>query len=163
MRAPTHIVFGLTCWVAFERVHGVEVLGSPATLLVAAVSSLLPDIDHPNSKFGRMVPFLSYPISAIFGHRGITHSLFAVVMMMVAMAVFGHSNWLIPPLVVGYLSHLVGDTFTNSGAPLLWPNKNKVSIPVFNTGGILEVFVWMLLVVALATLLWTSRGFHIPG
>lgn len=159
MMASTHVVFGLTCWVAFERVHGVDLLSSPATLLIASCSSLLPDIDTPKSRFGRMVPFLSYPISAIFGHRGITHSLFMVVIMMAAMLFYGHSNWFIAPLVVGYLSHLVGDVFTNSGAPLLWPNKDKVSIPVFDTGGFVEVVVRVALVAVLVAFFWTA-GWH---
>lgn len=158
MMASTHVVFGMTCWAVFERMHGVSILSSPETMMVAGVASLLPDIDHPKSKFGRLVPFLSYPISATFGHRGITHSLLMVVAMMIALFAFGHHGWFLPPLVIGYLSHLMGDMLTNSGVPLLWPQRGKVSIPVFNTGSILEPVVRVGLVVVLAAMIWQSRG-----
>jgi len=39
---------------------------------------MMPDIDHPQSAFGKRVLPLSIPIATVFGHRGITHSLLAV-------------------------------------------------------------------------------------
>ena len=43
--------------------------------LLAAVASLLPDIDLPTSKIGRLLFWLSVPLERRFGHRTITHSL----------------------------------------------------------------------------------------
>lgn len=156
MMASTHVVFGMACWGAFERVHGVSILSAPEGMLIAGAASLLPDIDHPSSRFGRMVPFISYPISAIFGHRGITHSLLMVVVLLAALVIAGHAGWFVAPLVIGYLSHLIGDMLTNSGVPLLWPQRGKVSIPVFNTGGLLEPLVRLALVVGLLAAAWLS-------
>lgn len=158
MNASTHVLFGMASWGAFERLYGVNVLSAPETMLIAGFSSLLPDIDHPQSRFGRMIPFISYPISAIFGHRGVTHSLFMAIMLLVGLLIYGKTLWMLPPVVVGYLSHLVGDVLTNSGAPLLWPQKGKVSIPVFNTGSFVEPFVRALLFVALLGIAWQDVG-----
>lgn len=136
MMARTHITFGFSCWIGYAQLRGIPL--QPLSLMLVGIGSLLPDIDHPKSSFGRAVPFLSYPISAIFGHRGITHSLFAIVAAAIILWLYGLRLWFVAPLGLGYLSHLVGDVFTNSGAPLLWPKKNKVSFPLFNTGSWIE-------------------------
>ena len=142
--ASTHITLGMGCWIAYSNMKGIPI--QPLALGIAAIGSLLPDIDHPKSKFGRAVPFLSYPISMIFGHRGITHSVLAAVVSAIILYFYGAATWFVAPLIVGYLSHVAGDVFTNSGAPLLWPNKRKFSVPLFNTGGFLEfVFLTLLL------------------
>lgn len=133
--ASTHIALGMGCWMGYAKLRGLPV--EPIPYALAAIGSLLPDIDHPKSAFGKTVPFFSIPISMIFGHRGITHSLLAVVALAVAIFFYGKSPY-IAPIIIGYLSHLFGDMLTNSGVPLLWPKKDKVSIPLFNTGGLLE-------------------------
>jgi inner membrane protein len=157
MMASTHVTFGVTCWAAFERIHGVSILSAPETYLVASIASLLPDIDHPKSWFGSKVPFLSYPISAVFGHRGITHSFIMVLSLIFLMWLYGTSFWLITPMVIGYLSHLGGDMITNSGVPLFWPKKDKVSMPIFNTGGFLELIVRVFLIIILLILIFPGK------
>lgn len=139
MMASTHVAFGLTCWAGYARLRGWPI--QPEAMLLAGIGSLLPDIDSPKSSFGKVVPFFSYPISLIFGHRGITHSLFAVLGGILAMWFYGYQLWFVAPLAIGYLSHLAGDMFTNSGVPLMWPSKEKYSLPIFNTGGFVEFFV----------------------
>lgn len=94
-----------------------------AGFLVVMLGAILPDIDHPESTVGRRVKVISYPIRLIFGHRGITHSLFAVVLMM-WLAVTVDNIW-ISWLALGYLLHLVGDYLTDSGIPLLYPLTRK--------------------------------------
>lgn len=154
MMASTHVAFGLTCWAGYARMRGYPF--QPESLLLAGVASLLPDIDHPKSSFGKVVPFLSYPISALFGHRGITHSLFAVAAGCALMWLYGYRLWFVAPLAIGYLSHLAGDMFTNSGVPLFWPKKDKVAIPVFSTGGVIEFFVRIGITVLLVWLTFPS-------
>lgn len=135
MMASTHIALGMGCWMGYARMKGLPI--EPIPIAIAAIGSLLPDMDHPQSAFGRVVPFISIPISLIFGHRGITHSLIAVVALSIALWHYNQA-WFVAPAVVGYLSHLAGDMLTNSGVPLFWPKKAKVSLPLFNTGGLLE-------------------------
>lgn len=150
--ASTHITFGLGCWVGYAQMRGIPL--QPIPLGLVALGSLLPDIDHPKSAFGRVVPFLSYPISAIFGHRGITHSFLAIAAVSATLWHYDYKLWFVAPLAVGYLSHLIGDVFTNSGAPLLWPNKDKVSFPLFNTGTWFEAIFRLLLGGVILWVLW---------
>lgn len=138
MLAFTHIAFGaasalLTAeWLNVPEPQTVLMLGG------GVLGSMLPDIDHPGSAFGRRVPFLSIPLSAIFGHRGITHSLIAVVgMSALVWYSLHHLDWhpgysvpFVVGIAVGYLSHLAGDWMTNSGVPLLWPSKRRFVAPL---------------------------------
>lgn len=126
----------------------------PIPLALVSIGSLLPDIDHPKSAFGRMVPFLSYPISAVFGHRGITHSLLAIGAIAIVLWIYGLNLWFVPPLAVGYMSHLLADVVSNSGAPLLWPDKKKISYPIFDTGSWAEAFFRFGLFVFTLWMLW---------
>jgi inner membrane protein len=138
MMAFTHIAFG-----AASALLAAEWLNVPApqTVLMLAggvLGSMLPDIDHPGSAFGRRVLPISMVLAAVFGHRGITHSLMAVAVMSFAAwyALHGldwHPGYSVPVVVgvaVGYLSHLAGDWMTNSGVPLLWPSKRKFVAPL---------------------------------
>jgi inner membrane protein len=149
MMASTHVLFGLNCWLGYAQLRGLPL--HPEAILIAGAASLLPDIDHPKSTFGSMVPFLSRPISAIFGHRGITHSLFAILAGIFIMHRYGYQTEYVAAIVVGYLSHLAGDMLTNSGVPLLWPVKSKIAIPVFSTGGFVE---WLVRIALTALLFW---------
>lgn len=138
MMAFTHAAAGAaSALLVAQYLHA----GPVQSLLVLSggiAGSYLPDIDHPKSTFGSRVLPLSLPISAIFGHRGITHSLIAVVAMSgLLWWVFQNANWhqgiSVPVLVgiaVGYLSHLLGDWLTNSGVPLLWPSKRRFVSPL---------------------------------
>ena len=138
MMAFTHAAAGASsALLVAQYLHA----GPIQTLLVLSggvAGSYLPDIDHPKSAFGSRVLPLSLPISAIFGHRGITHSLIAVVALSCLLWwVFQRANWhegiAVPVLVgiaVGYLSHLLGDWLTNSGVPLLWPSKRRFVSPL---------------------------------
>ncbi|TXF11192.1 metal-dependent hydrolase [Pelomicrobium methylotrophicum] len=138
MMAFTHIAFG-----AASALLAAEWLDAPApqaVLMLAGgvLGSMLPDIDHPGSAFGRRVPFLSIPLSAIFGHRGVTHSLLAVVgMSALAWYSLHHLDWhpgysvpFVVGIAAGYLSHLAGDWMTNTGVPLLWPSRRRFVAPL---------------------------------
>jgi inner membrane protein len=149
MMASTHVLFGLNCWLGYAQLRGVPL--HPESILIAGAASLLPDIDHPKSTFGTLVPFLSRPISAIFGHRGITHSLFAIIAGIYIMHKYGYQTEYVAAIVVGYLSHLLGDMMTDSGVPLLWPVKLKMAIPIFSTGGFVE---WLVRIALMALLFW---------
>ncbi|MBK8536325.1 MAG: metal-dependent hydrolase [Candidatus Competibacteraceae bacterium] len=97
---------------------------------LAAVASLLPDIDLPPSKIGRLFWFLSVPLERRFGHRTLTHSLVAVV----AVAVLAWPLTLLHPLywgsvVGGYGSHLWLDMLNIRGVDLFWPSPIRLVTP----------------------------------
>ena len=119
------------------------------TTMAASVGGLMPDLDHPRSALGRRMPFISIPLSRLFGHRGFTHSLLAAFVLflvllilisnaqhtaMRSMASVGQGMQpLLIPLIIGYLSHILGDSLTPSGVPLFWPRKRTYSFNLFKT------------------------------
>lgn len=124
MIARSHFPFAMASWWLVGLLAGFPITGF--NTLAAALGGLLPDIDHPNSVVGRRVRFLSVPLSSIFGHRGFTHSLLAVVLigaMVVHFTLEGQS--LLLPVCIGYLSHILGDTLSASGVPLFYPYSKR--------------------------------------
>jgi len=152
--AFTHIAAGCASAVMASEFLHVQKEQAVIILAGAVFGSMLPDIDHPKSAFGRRVLPLSLPISAIFGHRGITHSLLAVMGMSAAIwyaltRLEWHAGYSVPLVVglgVGYLSHLAGDWMTNSGVPLLWPSSRRFVSPVrIFTGDAIEYLLAFLI------------------
>lgn len=137
MQARNHVPFAMaTFWLfAIATDRPIDAFGTMA----AAIGGLLPDLDHPESVLGRRVPIVSVPLARLFGHRGMTHSLFAVVILLMALVAlttmypWGGVSWLVPPLIIGYLSHILGDSMTPSGVPLFWPRKRTYSFNLFKT------------------------------
>jgi inner membrane protein len=136
MMAPSHVIFGLATYQGICSFYGYQ----PEWwyFICAGIGSLLPDIDHPKSQVGRMIPTLSKFMAQTFGHRGFTHSLMAVVIFMWIM--FQTSSLALgatAAFCLGYLSHIWADFHSKSGVPLLWPARIKVRSPilVYTTNG----------------------------
>lgn len=147
MKAVSHMLVGTTLYIGFVTVTGRPV--SITELVAATVASLLPDIDHPKSAFGRVVPFISLPLAAVFGHRGITHSLLAAAAVGLVGLAYADESALATAIVIGYLSHLLADGLSNSGVPLMWPSKRKFALPLVKTGGFLEYLLMVSLGIVL--------------
>lgn len=150
MMAVTHIALGAVAgmgWASWTDAAAVPVV------LAGAGGALLPDIDHPKSWLGRRLPFLSWPLVALVGHRGVTHSLVAAAGCLLLLWQAGHSL-IAAPLALGYLSHLLGDWLTHGGVPLFWPSRRNYQAPItVRTGGIADL--------SLAALLWLGAGAHL--
>jgi len=77
----THLAFASVLYLG-----GATLFGYPPDAIgwmLAAVASLLPDLDLPPSKIGRLFWFVSVPLERRFGHRTLTHSLVALGAVMV--------------------------------------------------------------------------------
>lgn len=149
MMAPAHMAAaGLIAHAAFGL--------PPLATGIAVIASLIPDIDTPRSTVGRLVPFVSYPLS-LAGHRSITHSLAGGVLLAIPVLIaqeYASMNFLFP-FLIGYLSHLLLDLLTPQGCPLLWPLPLHIKIPLVATGGVLEIiFTAVLVVVAVSAGAW---------
>ncbi len=111
---------------------------------ITGVSALLPDLDSPNSKLGRLVPIIPSVLSVTVGHRGALHSFLGAlgvslaVTMLVKMWYACTFLELFLLILVGYMTHLLLDSLTNSGCPLFWPIKIRIRLPILNTGGLIE-------------------------
>lgn len=154
IKAFTHIAAGAgSALIAAEIMHAQF---NAAVFLLAGgiLGSMLPDIDHPKSAFGSKVVPISTIISGIFGHRGITHSLIALMAVSYGgwhfMREANMGNIDVAPFVAGisagYLSHLVGDWMTNSGIPLLWPSSKRFVSPIRMFTGDLKEYLLAVLI-----------------
>ena len=155
MQWNTHIVTG----AALGTLGSVIVPGNDLGIVcMAVVGSLLPDIDHPESKVGRYVLPLSYPIFKIWGHRTITHSIWFLLLSLPFVPMFWLIGWpahLPFGLVIGVLSHLLADLvsyntgrrFTSGGGlPLLYPYPKRYGYRIVFVGGVSEIVFGFLMV-----------------
>lgn len=162
MTAEGHILFAVASAIVAKRAEFTPVLAVadgwhllPACLLTC----LLPDIDHPQSLLGQRLRWISLPISRIFGHRGFTHSLLAIITGLSLLhwqpaARFWLPTDILQGMVLGYLSHIVADMLTPAGVPLLWPWRFRFRLALLHTSGtayIERIFCLILIVAALIT------------
>jgi len=124
----THIAFSSVLYLGGATLFGYK--PDLASWLIAAVSSLLPDIDLPPSKIGRLFWFISVPLERRFGHRTLTHSFIVIL----AVAALSWPLSLIQPLywgcvVGGYWSHLWIDMLNIRGVDLFWPSPMRLVAP----------------------------------
>jgi inner membrane protein len=157
MMFASHLVVAAAGFLTFKHATTGGEMGSWLELLLAGAlvltGAILPDIDHPQSRVGRALPFLSYPITLLLGHRGITHSLIMVVVLLILATTYEY-EWLFW-LTFGYLMHLVGDYLTDSGIPAFWPMQRRFRfVLVGSTNSISEPIIVLLFLAGCAAV-WT--------
>ena len=146
MTARTHDLGAITAL-------GLVVLAVPpqsltlATALLAIlanqVGGIAPDIDQPTAPLWRNLPSgssLGRVVGKLLGgHRFLSHSLLGVILFGLLSGLFLHVIHPLMPHVdinlvwcaflVGFISHLVMDTFTKEGVPWLLPLTIKIGLP----------------------------------
>lgn len=135
MTAATHYAFSFLVLAAAGFEHG--------TALASSVFALLPDVDHPDSLIGRVFGPLSQYIQRRWGHRTITHSVFAILAVMLFLLplslVFFYQVGKFPTWYaaasLAFASHVFIDLFNRSGVRLFAPFSNKEYIS-FRTPGL---------------------------
>ncbi len=118
MTGKSHLTIGLITYASlwFRPLGSVgaplfagspEPVGLPVALAAVALGALLPDLDHPRGALAREeiagVPILrpvAWGLGAVFGHRGPTHSLLALA---VILALGGWPGLPWAPLGLGWL------------------------------------------------------------
>ncbi|MDS4029962.1 MAG: metal-dependent hydrolase [Candidatus Contendobacter sp.] len=128
MTLGTHVAFASVLYLG-----GATLFGYPPDAIgwvLAAVASVLPDLDLPPSKIGRLFWFVSVPLERRFGHRTLTHSVLGIA----ALALLVLPLWWVGPLyfwavVGGYWSHLWIDMVNVRGVDLFWPSAVRVVTP----------------------------------
>src|SRR3989338_2639180 len=135
MMFKTHLVFGLL--IALISLNFLEVSYPILFVVLVTLFSSLPDIDHPRSKIGRKIFFISIPISFIFKHRGFFHSIFPPTILFFILY-YSNLEYLGLAVAVGYIAHLLGDMITKQGINFLNPITTfRIQGPI-RTGGFLE-------------------------
>jgi inner membrane protein len=180
MTGRTHDLAGFTALTFVMVTYPLSKM-TLATALVAfsanMIGSLAPDIDQPTAalwhrmRAGSIIGKLVQPL--LGGHRLISHSIIGIFL-------FGaFTNFLLGQMksfllvdmnivwwafMIGFLSHLLTDTFTREGVPWLFPIPINLGIPPFRfmrfkTGGIVEKsFVFPMLLITNIVLYYTNYG-----
>lgn len=118
-----------------------------ACVFAGVVGSLLPDIDHHNSKIGKTFKITSFITRKLFGHRWITHGplVVTVFLSLVLFVLTIHKDSFQYPNLVyafvygsfgGIYSHILLDALTPRGIPFLCPfSRKKTALASIRTGG----------------------------
>ena len=178
MTSPTHVAGGI---IAAQILLTYINADSPmAIIVIAAVGSILPDIDLPGSLMSNVIK----PISVIYNwveervmpkgmqHRGASHTLIGVILMLMyayrdaAITVYqqmlAHTPYmgsLVGPdvfmlaLTAGVASHIMLDMLTTSGVPLLYPFiRTRLKVCNIKTGTKIEDYVRYMLWISILCL-----------
>jgi len=128
MLAATHIAFSSALYLGGATVFEYET--SIISWAIAALFSLMPDIDLPTSRVGRPLFFISVPLEKQFGHRTITHSFIGVAILCgIASPLYATYPLYFWAIVGGYWSHLQIDMANIRGVDLFWPSAIRVVMP----------------------------------
>ncbi|MFO1419528.1 MAG: metal-dependent hydrolase [Candidatus Competibacteraceae bacterium] len=128
MTLGTHVAFASVLYLGGATLFGYK--PDWISWLLAAVASLLPDVDLPPARIGRLFWFVSVPLERRFGHRTLTHSALMLLAVAVLAAPLGWINPLYYGAVVGgYWSHLWLDMLNIRGIDLFWPSPLRVVTP----------------------------------
>lgn len=101
----------------------------------ADIGSVFPDIDLKSSSISKSHPFLWRSLGKHFRHRGFTHSLLSIFILIICSlflikATYENEIIIISccGFIIGYLSHIILDLFNSQGMELLFPFKAKIKV-----------------------------------
>ncbi|MBI4148462.1 metal-dependent hydrolase [Candidatus Woesearchaeota archaeon] len=100
-------------------------------VVLVVFGSLLPDVDHKGSKINRLLPVTKL-VATFFRHRGFFHSIFPPLIIL-GIGYYYEFILVAQALAIGYLSHLLSDSFTKLGVNYLYP------VSQFRVMGFIEV------------------------
>lgn len=163
MTGRTHDLAAFTALGVTAIIFPVEniTLATGITAIIAnMIGGIAPDIDQPTAPFWRNLPIggvVGRTLTRMLGgHRFLSHSIIGIF-------IFGYGfqfilNLLQPSFpnlnlqiiwtafMIGFISHLIMDTFTREGVPWLLPIPVKIGLPPIRmfripTGGFIERFI----------------------
>ena len=97
--------------------------------LVGGIAGVIPDIDEPQSKFGKYIPFASYPLKKTIGHRTLTHSLLFAILCSAILLIATQEIKISLAFGVGIIAHALGDMLTGT-VQFFYPYKKKIGIRI---------------------------------
>jgi len=158
MRYYTHAALGASLGYITARIAGVPPV---YTIPAAALGSLVPDIDHPNSWISKRIPLWTHLLKTIQGdkkgalsHRGAVHSIYGflafALITSIIFALFARGYYpVLLALNLGYFSHLyLADIFFDGGVHL-FSLKKRAKLPptrtFFKTGSTAEIVILVII------------------
>ena len=175
MVAKTHVVLGLTTLAGTDALTGLVQphpvngipLGPVLGMVAVMLGALAPDIDATKSQIRYELGPAGLAVSTwlkLFGvqHRGLTHYGLTTIAVIAVSTLVGW--WLDYPDIglafgLGYLSHVLADSLTIAGTPLLWPLQKRKNFHLLprrlrlRTRGPVESVLFIGLAVVLVVLL----------
>lgn len=138
MLGKQHLLFGTVTGIAtvitLNQLGVIDETGMYEFTGMAMLGSLLPDIDMTTSTIGRILKPVSFILSKAIGHRTYTHDVFLNIILCVISMFYMKNNYMMYlPLVTGLwfgiFGHLLLDSFTVNGLPVLYLfNKKNIHI-----------------------------------
>lgn len=140
MQGRYHLGLGLAAGVAVGILTAdTKVVPCLCTTFSCCLGSIFPDIESSSSKMGQTLKVTSFFSRILFGHRGAVHTPFLLVLIDVLLLMlitsFSLPLQLVFGFTLGYLLHLLQDTFTKRGIMWLYPfKKDRYSIFTMKSG-----------------------------
>ncbi|PIN78630.1 metal-dependent hydrolase [Candidatus Woesearchaeota archaeon CG_4_10_14_0_2_um_filter_33_10] len=141
MRFRTHIIFSFL--ISLLIINSFNIQNKIIFIVILLIASALPDIDSYKSKVGKKIKPLSFLINIFLGHRGIFHSLFLLILILLFIMLINYE--ITAAFFIGYLSHLVLDSLTPEGVMFLYPFSKKRIQGFIRTGSLFENILFVLL------------------
>ncbi|MBS3118313.1 metal-dependent hydrolase [Candidatus Woesearchaeota archaeon] len=145
MQFRTHLALAFLFGLFYLELIGYSLAEGGLILLLFLFGALLPDIDHFSSWLNNKLKITK--ILALFLQpRGMMHSLFFAVLIFFIIGLFWEFSYA-TAILLGYLSHLLGDLLTKDGLRLFQPFGQLNISGFFRTGKLFEKFIFILLMV----------------
>ncbi len=133
MQRITHILFSLLITLIIFGFN-------PKLLLIALLTSMIPDLDYHFEKLRKETPMLKVVFRKNV-HRKILHNIWAMSVTSSIIFLFFQSTSILAVSLLGYASHLLLDSLTPRGVTLLWPIKKMRIKGRVKTGSIVEKLI----------------------
>ena len=140
MMFKTHLAFGFL--VGLLLIQFFRPANQILFLTLVVIGSVLPDIDHPNSKIGSKVKIIGF----LFEHRGFFHSVFALILLMFPLYYFLKSYMLGIAILAGYAAHILIDAFSKQGIMPFHPLSRFTIKGFIKTNGLVEYVIFIALI-----------------
>lgn len=145
MTARTHNAFAISTLAtaaAFFPPKDLNVLTLVGCVIAADIGALFPDMDQAGNSLWNLLPAkhgLSKVLRRIFyKHRTLTHSVVGMYLVYVFLTwllpkllnpIFVNPKLILTAFMLGYVSHLLADSLTEEGLPLLFPIDLNIGFP----------------------------------
>lgn len=139
----THLAFGLL--IGLISLNFLNPDNTIIFLFITVFFSIFPDIDKKDSKIGKKLKFLSYPIGFIFKHRGLFHTIYLPILIFLFFSIFNLDTYGLAALL-GYSSHLLMDALTIQGIRPLSPLIKKRIHGFIKTNTYLEFLIFLIII-----------------
>lgn len=151
----TGTIAGATTFVACAHPNtpAAVVTGCVVGGLIGGVGGLIPDLDKTGSKIANKFPITAKITEFTLGHRGLLHTPFFVLMvMMIYYAVSKNTSYSLNNVAIfsffaGYMSHILLDYLTPQGIMMLYPISKKRFHLIGLKGRLRDLFVGTIIMI----------------